>query len=104
MKAIVVPSGDQAGKRFTPWLVSWRAFDPSAPTAQTSRTPVPRSLTKAMVLPSGDHAGSESNAGSPAITWSPEPSAFITWMSKLPFAFERYAILEPWGDQVGYRS
>jgi hypothetical protein len=63
----------------------------------------PRSLLKAILLPSGDHAGQKSAAGSVVNRVSPLPSAFITKTSSLD-GFPRMlsnAIRVLSGDQSG---
>ena len=61
----------------------------------------PRLLLKAIFVPSGDHSGCVSCAGSGATATWPLPSAFITKMSKLPLRPLANAILVPSGRPGG---
>ena len=62
-----------------------------------------RSLEKAILAPSGDHAGSVSIAGLFVRRSSPLPSAFITYTSELPSRTLTNAIRVPSGDQAAWK-
>ena len=77
VKAIRLPSGDQACPPLEPSDVSWVSPEPSAFITQMS-TAVPVVLVKVILIPSGDQAGHRSCAASfVSRVWS-EPSSFIT--------------------------
>ena len=64
----------------------------------------PRVLQKAILVPSGDHTGPESTAGSSVSCSKPEPSALITQMSSSPSRLLTNAILWLSGDHDGQVS
>ena len=75
--AIVEPSGDQAGERPA---VRRCCCEPSAFMTQISGSPL-RSERKAIVVPSGDHEGSNSGQGAWVMRVSAVPSALIVQTS-----------------------
>ena len=84
-----MPSGDHAApSSWTALRVSCTGALPSASMTQSSRSPsgfAPRSavLSKAIRLPSGDHAGPVSCLpGASKSVVSPVPSAFMTWIAR----------------------
>src|SRR5436305_700028 len=67
-----------------------------------SRCPLAdRSLTKAILFPSGDRAGDASSAGWFVTSCTLEPSANIVYTSKSSLRLDSNAICEPSGDQTG---
>src|SRR3954467_15755001 len=67
-----------------------------------SRCPLAdRSLTKAIFVPLGDHAGDASSAGWFVTSCTLEPSANIVYTSKSSLRLDSNAICEPSGDQTG---
>ncbi len=111
-KAIFAPSGDHAGDHAfrDGYSVSLTTFEPSASITKISMhsgqsgPPASRSLTNAILVPSGDQVGLWSTAGGRPVSWTGfDPSAFITKMSE----WERSprllvkAIFVPSGDQTG---
>ena len=62
-----------------------------------------RSLTKAMLRPSGDHAGSPSSLVCRVNRRTPCPSGRILKISALPVRSLTKAMLRPSGDQAGRR-
>src|SRR5918997_5694373 len=109
-KAIRSPSGDHEGcVSRTPWavFVSWVNPLPSAFIAQISRSvvvSVPEPLTNAILLPSGDQAGSCSATVVAVSSLRPVPSAFITAISLLVVLPLMNAILLPSGDHAAGSS
>src|SRR5215471_1623201 len=123
--AIVLPSGDHAGKKLLPAVsfVSGIAPEPSAFITQTlvllpgfaaSLPSKARDDLKTILLPSGDHAGIKLPAPSAVSlvrALAPEPSAFITQMLLIALVFaaslpsrarcELKAIFLPSADQTG---
>jgi hypothetical protein len=102
-KAILVPSGDQAGAPSTkpPSVVRLTAFEPSAFMTTMSRLPR-RSLEYTIFVPSGDHAGSSSNPTRLVRLTGLDPSAFITNISRSPLLKSLVkATFDPSGDQAG---
>src|SRR4029078_5405938 len=99
MKAILVPSGDQAGIASggpDGWLVIWFPPVPSALIAK-----IPPSIDIA-TRPSGDHAGSIAGCGL-SLVW-PVPSAFMIQTALEPSCWLSHAILEPFADHAGRAS
>ena len=86
VNAICAPSGDHDGSwLLTPVVtVSACSSSPAAVIAQTSAAPPSRAVSKAMVEPPGDHAGSRSSAASLVRRTGLVPSASMTQMSRLP--------------------
>ena len=102
-----MPSGDQSGaKSVTELFVRFVWPLPSAFMTKISllKVPAPRSVVKTIRVPSGDHAGSQSNVAGLLVTFVwPLPSAFMTKISQLPPRLLK-AILVPSGDQAGRTS
>src|SRR5918996_453625 len=90
-KAIFVPSGDQLGSVShvglvvnLVWLLPSAAFMTYISWFSNSSWVESLSVLKAIFVPSGDHLGLESFAGS-YVSWvSPLPSAFMTYMLEFP--------------------
>ena len=66
-----------------------------------SNCPSLRLDEKAILLPSGDHVGLLSTAVLLVSLVSPEPSWFMTYISKLPSRFVAKAIFVPSGENTG---
>ena len=91
-KAILVPSGDQAGYSSTSgFVVTCVAAPPETGMTQMSQFPL-RSDVKAIWVPSGDQAGPPTDTGSVVICVGVPPLAGITRMSRLPEREETKAI------------
>src|SRR5437867_11101105 len=109
MKAMRLPSGDQAGAKSLagPEPVRLRTSEPSAP-----MTKILWSFSKAMRLPSGDHAGDATTSpDAPPVKRSsnslrsPFPSAPTTQTANRLLGVRRpKAICVPSGDQAGEPS
>jgi len=84
-KAIHLPSGDHAGRKFPDRLaVRLRTVLLARSISQMFAVPPPRVETKARVLPSGEIVPWSSNAGSSVSCSSPEPSGCTRKMSAWP--------------------
>ena len=64
-----------------------------------STLPPSRAVMNAILVPSGDHAGSLSEATSVVKRWS-EPSGCRTYTSRFPLTVRESAMRDPSGDQV----
>src|SRR5687767_7314723 len=64
----------------------------------------PRLLLKTTLLPSGAQLGCVSSAGSLVRRRSPDPSAFIKYISELPSELLTKAMWRPSGEKTGYTS
>src|SRR5919198_1717723 len=109
-----VPSGDQAGPSSHSVLrVSWVGLEPSAFMIQISLSPpgLPpfrlASLSNAILLPSGDQAGAESN--DPTTSNSvvrPVPSTFSVWIARSVSPVGEVVVANSTllmsGDRLGY--
>ena len=105
--AIRVLSGDHDGSRLlTPVVsVSGRSSSPAAVIAKISLAPPLRDVSKAMVEPSGDQAGSRSLPASVVSRTGLAPFASMTQMSGLPSVrLLMNASFEPSGDHAGSKS
>src|SRR5439155_2956456 len=97
-KAMFCPSGDHVGRED-----ALRVSDRRRPSTFMSSTLPVVLLSNAILLPSGDHAGSASSPDRGVSRRRTLPSALmtsITVLSRLPVK----AMLRPSGDQVGYES
>src|SRR5438270_840642 len=101
----MVPLGAHAGVKLRGLDVTFWTFDPSRLATYTSGAPS-RSLAKASLVPSGDQAGSPSDAGpvGSGSRRSPCPSACMTQIDRLPSARLSNAIRFPSGDHAGRAS
>src|SRR5919199_1039571 len=99
----LVPSGDQEGETPQP-EVSWRSDPVATSRIQTCHAaPNGRELAKAMLPPSGDHAGEASEElAEPCVTWCASlPSELITQMSIRPERSLTNAIFDASGETAG---
>src|SRR3989454_11482815 len=108
------PSGAQAGLIFFPWsmfrrisidpLSRWSRAMRSLPNLSASKSVAGlRSVTNAMVFPSGDQDGSRSAYLSFVRRWRSEPSAFTMNRSDSPPSYPVNTSRFPSGDHDGKR-